>query len=371
MLVVSKEATVDAPNYNEASIRFHVIDPILRLLGYPDSEDTYLFLEEKLDYPYIHVGRRSKKDLPLGFADYRAGIKGARGSFIVEAKSGAVQISEIEIEQAHSYAAHAQVSANYFVLCNGASFQVYETLSGPKADPIVDLPLSDVNSRFHEIDNILSPDALRRNCKVHYDTGLKLAQGLGSSVRVRSGKYDVVDYKLRVIVDGQDHAELVRKTTPQFSAIEDQIELFKSSFVMRVATGFAERDADGRIVAHVEFDGATVQNHQAMVIMGIDEATFVTSDKFISIDPSNPTISESIKDFTVSRGTSVPQLFGGSTVMEGDVEGDLYIRIAMFFQNNTLLGEYISFSKQQFSMPGLMPFELELEFVGTFELKVD
>ena len=127
-------------------IRFHVIDPVIRMLGYPDVENTYLNLEEKLEYPYVHIGRRSKRDVPLGYPDYRAGVKGARGSFVVEAKAGSVPIGKKEVEQAHSYAAHSQVGANYFVLGNGSEILVYETLSGPDAAPIVGLPLEALNT---------------------------------------------------------------------------------------------------------------------------------------------------------------------------------------------------------------------------------
>lgn len=93
MQVISNDAANAAPHYNEAEIRFHIIDPIVRMLGYPGEDNVYLNLEEKLEYPYLHIGRRSKKDLPLGFPDYRAGLKGARGSFITEAKAGSIPIT--------------------------------------------------------------------------------------------------------------------------------------------------------------------------------------------------------------------------------------------------------------------------------------
>lgn len=136
MQVITDAAIASAPKYNEAEIRFHVLDPIIRLLGYPGSGDVYLYLAEKLEYPYFHTGHRSKKDLPLGFPDYRAGVKGARGSFVVEAKGGGIPLLAKDVEQAHSYAAHAQVGANYFVLCNGSVLTVHETLSGPHTAPI-------------------------------------------------------------------------------------------------------------------------------------------------------------------------------------------------------------------------------------------
>lgn len=58
MQIITDDAVKAAPNYNEAEVRFHIIDPIIRLLGYPDEDNVYLNLEEKLDYPYVHIGRR-------------------------------------------------------------------------------------------------------------------------------------------------------------------------------------------------------------------------------------------------------------------------------------------------------------------------
>lgn len=371
MLVISDSSVAAAPHYNEAEIRFHVIDPVIRMLGYPGAENTYLKLEEKLEYPYLHIGRRSKKDLPLGYPDYRAGVKGARGSFVVEAKAGNVPITAQEVEQAHSYAAHAQVGANYFMLGNGSELVVYETLSGSDAAPIVRLPLDSLNARFFELENVLSPTNLVRNCRVEYDKKLRLADGLGSYARVRSGRYLLSEHDLRFVVNGQDCTPIGRQSVPQFVEAEAQLELLKSSFEMRVSDGFVKRGDDGKIVAHLEFSGVTVHNHAAMAIMGIDKATFATADEFLSTDPESPTILESLTDFMVSRGTSLPQLFGGVVEMEGDILGSMFIRVAMHYSQGIICGEYIAFPDQEVSIPGEMPFRLEGDLAGTFELQID
>jgi hypothetical protein len=144
MEIDGQKAATDDAAYNEAEVRFHFIDPLMRKLGYPERDDVYFKLEEKLEYPYFHIGHKSKKkDQPLGFPDYRAGLKGRRGSFIVEAKAAKVGLSMHDVEQAHSYAAHAQVGANYFVLCDGIQFAIYETLSGPDKAPLVEMQVSE------------------------------------------------------------------------------------------------------------------------------------------------------------------------------------------------------------------------------------
>ncbi|WP_195822327.1 type I restriction enzyme HsdR N-terminal domain-containing protein [Roseobacter sp. MH60115] len=371
MQIIADAAVNAAPSYNETEIRFHILDPLIRHLGYPDTDDVYLNLEEKLDYPYVHVGRRSKKDLPLGFPDYRAGIKGARGSFIVEAKAGSISITSKEVEQAHSYAAHAQVGANYFVLCNGSVLQVFETLSGADAVPLIDVPINEINQRIHQIENILSPHNLAKNCHISHDLGLKLADGLGSSVGIRSGRYLLADYAYRIVAGGQDCTEMARQSVPQLAETDRQLELMKTAFELKVSGGVAERGENGRISAHVQFEGATVHNHEAMAILGITEASFATADQFISTDPASPTIFESLKDFSVSRGTMMPELFGGSSEMEGDVVGDMFIKAAMVLSGNRILGEYISLSNHHLTIPGFPPILYEMDFSGTFELTLD
>lgn len=371
MEVIKQKAIKAASGYNEAEVRFHIIDPIMRKLGYPDSNDVYLNLEVKLEYPYIHIGRRSKKDLPLGFPDYRAGLKGARGSFIVEAKAGEVPITNLGVEQAHSYAAHAQVGANYFVLCNGIEIRVYETLSGSNTSPLAKIPLSEVNDRFHELENILTPRNLAKNCRIEYDSKLKLCDGLGSSVRVRGGEYKIADYAYRIFVEGVDSTADLKASEPQIAALDEQLDFLRAEFELRVSEGLAERDAEGRITASARFAGVTKNNAAAMQLMGIDQMSFVTSEKFLSRDKNNLTMFESKKDFALEKGAMVPQLFGSLIPLESDIIGELFIRAAMYMADEAMRGEYLALTNYRTPLPMGRQMEFELDLAGEFEMRLD
>ena len=371
MQIISDRALNAALNYNETEIRFHIIDPIIRLLGYPGEENVYLNLEEKLEYPFFHIGHRSKKDVPLGFPDYRAGLKGDRGSFIIEAKSGNIPITSREVEQAHSYAAHAQVGANYFVLCNGSIISVFETLSGPNAPALVEIPISEVNQRFYELENILSPTNLAKNCKIKHDKNLKISEGLGSYVRVLSGRYLLSDLEYCIFINGQDCTNLIRQSVPQIAMMDQQFELLKTSFELRVSGGRVERGVDGRINAHLEFDGATIQNHQAMEIMGITSAEFSTSDKFISNNSKIYTRFESTNNFAVPSGTMIPGFFGGLSEIRSDIDGDIFIIADMFYGKGFIDGRYIALSDQIFDTNDKQTIHFEMRMSGTFRLILD
>ncbi|WP_260923224.1 type I restriction enzyme HsdR N-terminal domain-containing protein [Novosphingobium sp. 9] len=371
MDLIASYAIAAGPTYNETEVRYYLIDPLIRHLGYGEDETSYLDLERVLKYPYFHIGRRSGKDVPLGKADYLAGLKGARGSFVVEAKAGSVAITNLEVEQAHSYAAHAQVGANYFLLCNGHELRIYETLSGPSAQPVVAIPIAEVNQRFHEIENILSKVNLARLCKVEYDRGLKLCNGLGSAVNLRSGFYKIIDQNYRIFVDGEDHTQVLRANLPQIAQMEQQLEQLKNVFILRVESGRLERDENGRILARAQMSGATEPNRQGMEMMGIDQLSFTTAAKFISIDADNLTLFETIKDFSIPQGTLMPQLMGEVGQMANTVDGGLFLRIWMYFNGQEIIGEFHASSHYDIALPVPQSFRMEIEFTGTFKLVPD
>jgi hypothetical protein len=366
LAIVNQQITEDVSSFNEAEIRFHIIDPVLRKLGYPDGDDVFLKLEEKLEFPY-QIGRRSKKDLPLGIADYRAGLKGRRGSFVIEAKAGYTEITRTDIEQAHSYAAHAKVGANFFVLCDGCRFAVFETLSGSDCEPIVELKIEEIDSRFHELENILSPENLAKHCLIKYDLGLKLCDGLNSTVKIHSGEYGMKHWDYRVFMDGVDQTEVLRASRPQFAEMDKQFELMANDFILRVSDGAMGRDADGQIYALVNFTGATKNSDAGMKLLGIDKMKFASSEKFLSCEENNPSIFESTADFLVSRGTKMSPLFGSAVQIEDSVNGNLFVSARIFKKGEFLYGDYLSMAKYSFVYTQCT---MELDVLGSFSLKL-
>lgn len=370
MTIITKTVVEGLWDFNEAEIRVHILDPVIRRLGYLDGDDVYFKPEKKLEYPYYHIGHRSKKDLPLGYPDYRAGLKGGKGSFIMEAKAANVEITQQDVEQAHSYAAHAQVGAKFFLLCDGTKLAIYETLSGPECPPITEIPVVDIDTRFHEIENVLSPARLRKYSHVEYDMKLKLCDGLGSSVGISSGLYDMDEWVVRFFLNGEDCTETARAMLPQLAVAEAQIEMMKNDFILKVAHGYAERDEQGLINARVKFDGATKGSMEGMKLLNIEEMAFATDSEFLSKDAENPTVFESTAEFSVPQGTMMPSLLGAPALMESQVDGDLFITARMHVEGAEIVGEYAAVTDYWSEIAGLGSLKIEFDIVGGFKLQL-
>ncbi len=175
--------------FNEADVREEILAPILKKLGYEPGTRNNLIREQSLRYPKSFLGRKNPhKDPELrGIADYVLEVDGLI-RWVLEAKAPSVVLSIDVIEQAWSYANHAEVRAVYFVICNGYTFSVFQTQHGPNADPIISIDHACLQSDFHILQSILGPDALMREFpKKEVDVNPPLGPGLRSVARISRG----------------------------------------------------------------------------------------------------------------------------------------------------------------------------------------
>lgn len=364
MEIFSKFTTDEALSYNEAKVRMQIIDPIIKKLGYTDNPRLYFELEETLRYPYYHIGHKNKKtDVPIGKMDYRAGLKGRRGCFVVEAKSGSASIGVEDIEQAHSYAAHALVGANFFVLCNGTNFQIFETLSGHNTLPIVDLHLDSINDRFHEIEAILAPNRLEKYCLTEYDLGLPLCRGLGSRLAVHGGYYTspIMEVEIRV---GDIDVTSEALSAPAMKTFRDNISLLRNMRMM-ISEGEITRDHEGRIQVKVKFDGLTAGNDANLRALGLQELQFTTDSETLSYSSNAPTVFESDSAFALKRGAEIFEMFAeAASISEHDIDGKLYLGAQLYLDGETFIGEYAGVTTIRLNTPYPKQIHLKMVFGG-------
>ncbi|MBY5505321.1 type I restriction enzyme HsdR N-terminal domain-containing protein [Rhizobium leguminosarum] len=353
-----------ASEFNEQEVRFHVTDPIMKRLGYGNFKGgTYLLLEEQLATPYYHIGATDKKkDFPLGKSDYRAGLEGARGCFIVETKRANKKLTKSTIGQAHSYAAHANVGAHYILLCNGIDIALYETLSGPEHAPITAFKVAEINERFHELHEVLAPANLKRYCHREYDLGLSLCDGLGSIVEVRDGYFEPAEHDFRVVEAGP----LLSGAGDLFSDLANtMISSLRSNFEYRISGGIFQRDGDGRIIGSLINSAITVSNAKAMEQAGLTKMHLATDSKTISCSPDAPSKFESTASVRLAEGTTIHETYGRTLTLPSALEANSFVTTRLHYSSNEMKGDY-----RVFVTLSLLGLEAEFNIAGTISLRL-
>src|ERR1017187_7751203 len=125
---------LDFSSMNETDVREIIVRPLLALLGYRHGTDATIRTEQTLRYANAFLGRKNPKKDPalIGRADYICDVI-SFGRWVVEVKSPSEDLSRDVVEQAHTYAAHPEIAASFFLVTNGRTFKLYETAKLDKA----------------------------------------------------------------------------------------------------------------------------------------------------------------------------------------------------------------------------------------------
>lgn len=143
---------LDDPRFKEESVREELIAPLIRDLGYSNSGNTQVIRNHGLKHPFVSIGS-SRKSITI-IPDYLMQVN-EKPAWIFEAKSPTEEITDTKhIEQAYSYAIHPEIRVNYFALCNGHHFTLYN-ISRPK--PLFHFSLRAVDLYRGMLKELLSP----------------------------------------------------------------------------------------------------------------------------------------------------------------------------------------------------------------------
>jgi len=263
--------------WNETDVREEVIAPLLRKLGYRSGTRDDIIREQVLRYSKLSLGRKNpQKDFELrGKADY---ILEARKQvrWVIEAKAPTVSLQDDVVEQAWSYAAHPEIRAVSFVLCNGTNLIVYRTDRAPDAKPLLSMTYEQLDADFQSLENVLGPDALMRDFPdIPPDLGPPIAPGLRSISRITNG--------------------IVRFDRNQNPALGPLHEL-----QWGIRQGAFQRDEAGLIVLFIESVAPIQSIQEANERLGFSKFEMITHDHQLSTDPNRPTI------FTYERPLIIP-----------------------------------------------------------------
>jgi hypothetical protein len=252
---------------NEMDVREEIIAPLIRQLGYRTGTENNVLREVPLRYPFIFLGRKSgKKDVTIrGIADYILEA-GQLVRWVIEAKPP-TEISTDDVEQAFSYANHAEVRAVYFALCNGKKFILFQTNQGPTASPILTITYQEFSSDkgLISLKSLLAPQSiLRDHPRSIPDIWPPIGPGLRSFGRISGGH---IAYE---------------QTRPSIEVLEHM--------QISVIGGSVQRDPDGTMIALVESRAPIRLIDEFIRENGLSVFEMSSSSTSLSTDPLHPTI---------------------------------------------------------------------------------
>ncbi len=144
------------PEFKEDSVREVIIAPILQRLGYTASGQNRVVRSKSLVHPFIYCGT---KKIPITLVPDYTLISDESTVLILDAKHPREDVlSRANIQQAYSYAVHPEIKCQHFALCNGNALVVFDV---DKTKPCLNLPFSEFESKWNEIEKYLSPKHLK------------------------------------------------------------------------------------------------------------------------------------------------------------------------------------------------------------------
>jgi hypothetical protein len=159
---------IDYPEFREDSVREEIIIPIIKGLGYAANKPYQIIRSRKLLHPFVSIGSKRKEIYII--PDYLFEVAG-KPAWILDAKSPSESIiKSSHVEQAYSYAIHSEVRVNFFALCNGKEFALYNI---EKIDPILYFPVQAIPLYWENLKKYLTPE------NVFANNHFKLAKDLG------------------------------------------------------------------------------------------------------------------------------------------------------------------------------------------------
>ncbi len=351
---------MDFDTMNEADVREIIVRPLLHRLGYRHGTEANIRTEVSLRYGYAFLGRkRPGKDAELrGRADYICEVI-SYGRWVVEVKAPNEPLDRDAVEQAHSYSAHPDINASYFLLSNGREFALYQT--GSLDQPALSWNFADFEQNIVGLHNVVGPDAIRKRAAVFaVDPAKPMGKGVASSVTIIGGEVIFEEHAINTPLVPRDMIEGLR---------------------LSVTGAFVRRADDGRLHAFVKTANASPMMGPIGDMAGAqDEYDFFCADEYLSTDPEKPSIFQNIYEKHIAPGTPVsgplgtqPMPFGfflkAYTEAVGFVQGEYFrgtMRIEYDLTVEGLHGQVRAMFEQ---MIGPIPPQSQFSGMGRYEIR--
>ncbi len=163
-------ALFDDPDFKEDSVREEIIVPILGRLGYSASGENQIVRSKALLHPFVMIGSRKQ---PVNIIpDYVLIVERRAGCVLDAKRPNEALVNSKHAEQAYSYSIHPDIRATYYALCNGRELVAYDIYSRA---PILVVAFADYDSRWDQIESVLSPKAVAFAPERHFDPDFGVA----------------------------------------------------------------------------------------------------------------------------------------------------------------------------------------------------
>lgn len=348
--------------FNETDIREEIVSPFLAALGYRKGTAADIFREHPLTYGRVFLGRKKIQDPPLrGRADYILSVTGA-GRWIIEVKGPNIPITINDIEQAISYARHPEVSASYTTITNGRDFLIFHSSQRSSECPIASLAVQSAEQLAQDLEGLLSPSAIRRDCSPpEVDLNTPLASGLRSRSRIIGGTIEYEDWDW-----GSTHPLPPESANPMADLCRRL-----TGFCSNISGGEVWRDDRSRIRARLQWAAPHIEVLQFACNKGLIQAEYVSLSERISQDKDHATLFDVAGEFSIEQGESIFDINRWERIEAGIRTITSYRGQALGYFSNDIFSGYFG-SEYRSIFPDL-PINAEIFFSGTgrFEIQLE
>ncbi|WEZ84624.1 type I restriction enzyme HsdR N-terminal domain-containing protein [Rhizobium sp. 32-5/1] len=341
----------DLISMNETDVREIIIRPLLHALGFRQGTQANILTERTLRYSKMFLGRKKATDAELqGRADYICEYT-PYARWTVEAKPPSQPLSIDDAQQAHSYSAHPDVGAFYYMLINGRQGQVFQ-ISHPDK-PLFEWAIAETGDVLPILKSFLSPTALQKKFSSPIDLGKPIAEGLRSKLEIIGG--DIV------------YDEHISEDLPGDLSTMDGMRQTVSGIGV-------ERTGDGLIMAQVLLKSAHSTFDAINQAVGLGTFVFKTSDEFVSTDVEVPTLFTNIVEVNAPQGMSIPAGFGRpAMVLPVSFKCICYTEAVGFVHGERFQGTFsvdYQYTIDTHGLPLPLPAKARMRGLGHFDLLV-
>ncbi|MGK6317123.1 type I restriction endonuclease subunit R [Neorhizobium sp. DT-125] len=341
-------ASHNVETMTEADVEGEIVRPFCKALGYFQGHpEANLRSQVTIRYPRAFLGHKNpKKDPPLvGKPDFVCEVV-SYARWVIEAKKPSLELSLEDSEQAHTYATHPSIAAEFYILVNGREFRLYR--AGNPEVPLWTWAKDDTDDLLPALRELLGPAAMKKRANVQIDKGKPLAAGIPSHVEIVGGH---VTYEKNV------------SNLPQQLNMDGLVNSVRGTRVYRTDEGLIE--------AELDLKSAFAPMDEMFLAFGFYPLRFSTSDEYLSADADKPTLLQGLVVVDFPAGTKLPKTpLSPGGILPVRIKAECFTEAEGIIEGNTFKGVFtVQYFYEVFSpVPLPLPKTIEMRTDGTYEI---